>query len=388
MSYDEGLSFLHFAPTKIVFGSGALSELSSELEALGCERAMVVTDEDIAARTDMVERVKKALGRRFAGVYADVKPDSGVGIVDRGAAKAKELGADSLVSIGGGSSIDTAKAVAIVHTLGGSIRDHQGFQALSGATTPHVAIPTTAGTGSEVTRYAVIKDEDAQQKMLFGDFNIFPRVGILDPKLTVSMPAKITAGTGMDALTHAIEGVHSAQREPIADALSLHAIRLIRKHLPAAMKSPGDLSARGMMLLAAAMAGTSFDNAQVGLVHAIAHTVGARHHVHHGLANSIALPHVMRFNGDAVAEEYRAAGDAFGASTAGLSDEAAVDRIAAVIEAFAKECGLATRYREVGVPEDDLPKIAEVALTDGAIVYNSKPVSDVAEILPLLRACY
>ncbi|MBI5535920.1 MAG: iron-containing alcohol dehydrogenase [Deltaproteobacteria bacterium] len=388
MGYDTDLSFLHYAPVRIVYGAGSLSELPSELGNLGCERAMIVTDKDLAARTDLVERVKKVLGRRCAGVYAEVQPDSSVQIVDTGAAKAKELGVDVLVSLGGGSSIDSAKAIAIVHTLGGSIRDHQGFQGLTAPTTPHVAIPTTAGTGSEATRYALIRDEDSRQKLLFGDFHIFPRVGILDPKLTTGMPHIITAGTGMDALTHGIEGLHSAQREPIADALALHAIRLIRKHLPVAIKTPNDLLARGMMLLAANMAGTAFDNAQVGLVHAIAHTVGARHHVHHGLANSIALPHVMRFNGDAAAEWYRLAGDAFDVPTQGMSDEAAVDKIASAIEAFAAECGLPVRYRDVKVPESDLEAIAEVTLTDGAIVYNPKPVTDPAEILPVLRACY
>ncbi len=388
MPYDSDLSFLHYAPTKIVYGAGALSELGSELGNLGCERAMIVTDQVLATKTDIVERVRKTLGRRFAGVFPDVQPDSSVAIVDRGAARAKELGADSLVSVGGGSSIDSAKGIAIVHTLGGSIRDHQGFQGLSAPTTPHVAIPTTAGTGSEVTRYAVIKDEESRQKMLFGDFFIFPRVGILDPKLTTSMPAAIAAGTGMDALTHAIEGLHSAQREPIADGLSLHAIRLIRQNLATSIRNPNDLVARGMMMIAANMAGTSFDNAQVGLVHAIAHSVGARHHVHHGLANSIALPHVMRFNGDAVAEQYRAAGDAFGVDTRTLSDQAAVDRIANAIEAFAAECGLPVRYRDVGVPESDLAAIAEMSLTDGAIVYNSKPVTDPSEVLAVLRACY
>jgi alcohol dehydrogenase class IV len=388
MGYDTELAFLHYAPTRIVYGAGALSELPSELGNLGCERAMIVTDKDLAAHTDLVERVRKTLGSRCAGIWAEVEPDSSVAVVDGGAARARELGVDAFVSVGGGSSIDTAKAIAIVHTLGGSIRDHQGFQALSGATTPHIAIPTTAGTGSEVTRYALIRDEDSRQKMLFGDFHIFPRVGILDPKLTLGLPAKMTAGTGMDALTHAFEGLHSAQREPVADALALHAIRLIRANLPVVLKTPGDLLARGMMLVAATMAGTAFDNAQVGMVHAIAHTVGARHHVHHGLANSIALPHVIRFNGEAAAEWYRLAGDAFGVGTQGLGDEAAVDKIAHAVEAFARECGLPVRYRDVGVPESDLEAIAEVTLTDGAIVYNPRTVTEASEVMGVLRACY
>jgi alcohol dehydrogenase len=321
-------------------------------------------------------------------VFTEVKPDSSVDVVNRGAAKAKELGADAIVSIGGGSSIDTAKGIAIVHAFGGSLRDHQGFQGFSRPTTPHVAIPTTAGTGSEVTKVAVIKDEEAHQKLLFGDFHIYPRVAILDPVLTVGMPRAITAGTGLDALTHAIESMHAMQAEPIADALALHAIRLVTQHLPAALATPSDLHHRGQMLIAATIAGIAFDNAQVGLVHAIAHTVGARHGVHHGTANAIALPHVLRFNADVAAEAYRAVGVAMGIVTTAMNDIAAVDTVAKAIEKLVAEVGLPTRYRDAGVPESDLKKIAEVTLTDAAIVYNPKPVLEAAEVLGVLMAAF
>ncbi len=388
MRYASDLSFLHVSPTKIVFGPKSLAELPSELDGIGATRALVVTDEVLATKTDLVERVKKALGRRFAGVYSDVTADSGVGIVDRGAAKAKEFGVDLIVSIGGGSSIDTAKGIAIVHAFGGSLRDHQGFQGFTADTTPHVAIPTTAGTGSEVTKVCVIKDEDAHQKLLFGDFHLYPKVAILDPELTLGMPAMITAGTGLDAFTHAVEALHAMQAEPIADALALHAIRLVVHHLPAVMKEPASVLHRGQMLLAATMAGIAFDNAQVGLVHAIAHTVGARHRVHHGTANAIALPHVLRFNADVAAEAYREAGSAMGVETRGLPDVEAVDAVARAVERLVAGVGLPTRYRDVGVPEADLPAIAEVSLSDGAIVYNPKPVTEASEVLGVLRAAY
>lgn len=388
MSYGTDLAFLHFAPTRITYGIGVLSELQSELETIGCSRAMLVTDGVIATHTDLVARASKAIGRRLVGVFDGVMPDSSVSIVDRGAALATELGADALISLGGGSSIDTAKAIAIVHTLGGSIRDHQGFQGLSAPTTPHIAIPTTAGTGSEVTRYALVKDDLTGQKLLFGDFHIFPRVAVLDPTLTVGMPPAISAGTGVDTLTHAIEGLCSAQREPIADALALHTIRLVREHLLRVMAEPKNLVSRGMMLLAACMGGMAFDNAQVGLGHAIAHTIGARHHVHHGLANSIALPHVLRFNGDVAAPQIREAGEVFGVSTANVDDTLAVELVAQQIVQFTTACGLLQRYRDVGVPESDLEACAEVVLSDGAIVYNPKPVVDSSDVLTVLRACY
>ncbi len=388
MRYGGDLSFLYTTPTRIVFGAGCLSELASEVDGLGCTRAMVVTDGFLAHKTDLVERVKKALGRRFAGVFDGVEPDSSVAIVNRGAALAKELAVDVIVSIGGGSSIDTAKAIAIVLTEGGGIRDHQGFQGLSRATTPHIAIPTTAGTGSEVTKAAVIRDEEAGQKLIFGDNHIYPRVALLDPQLTLGMPPAITAGTGLDALTHAFESLHAMQAEPLSDALALHAIRLVARHLPRVMQAPDDVVARGHMLIASTLAGMAFDNAQVGLVHAIAHTVGARHHVHHGTANAIALPHVLRFNADVAAEAYREGGDALGVDTKGLTHEAAVDAIATAIGKLVADVGLPLRYRDVGVPESDLEAIAEMTLSDGAIVYNPKPVTEAAEVMTVLRAAF
>ncbi len=388
MAYGSDLSFLHFAPTKIVFGAGCLSELPSEVDGLAATRVVVVTDEFIAAKTDLLDRTKKVLGKRFAGVFSGVQPDSSVAICNEGARVARELGADALVSLGGGSSIDTAKAIAIVLTFGGGLRDHQGFQGFTRATTPHIAIPTTAGTGSEVTKAAVIRDEDAQQKLLFGDFHIYPRVALLDPQLTLGMPPGLTAGTGLDALTHAIEALHAMQAEPIADALALHAIRLIGAHLRVVMSSPSNIVSRGQMLLASTMAGMAFDNAQVGLVHAIAHTIGARHQVHHGTANAIALPHVMRFNADVAAEAYRAAGNSLGIDTHGMDERASVEKVATAVSALLADVGLPTRYRDVGVKEADLETLAELTLSDGAIVYNPKPVTEAAEVMTVLRAAF
>ncbi|MCC7539897.1 MAG: iron-containing alcohol dehydrogenase [Deltaproteobacteria bacterium] len=383
-------SFLHFAPTRVVFGLGAHKEAPLELRTLGKSRAMLVTDAMLAAKTDLVERVKKALGATCVAVFAEVQPDSPTSIVDRGAQLAREHGIDAIVSLGGGSAIDTAKGIAIAHTEGGSVLDHQGFQNLTRPTTVHLAIPTTAGTGSEVTRAAVLFDEKARQKLIYGDFHLFPRVAVLDPELTVGMPASITAGTGLDALTHAIEAMHSAQREPIADALALQAIRYVRRYLPTAVRAPNDLEARGKMLLAATMAGQAFDNAQVGVVHAIAHSVGAKRHVHHGTANAIALPHCIRFNADdpAAAEAYRDAAEAFEVAVDGLGPERAAHALADAVEAFVAEVGLPTRLRQVGVVEDDLRAIAEMSVTDASIVYNPKFAMDADLVLGIVQSAY
>src|SRR5438309_1229719 len=185
--------------------------------------------------TDVVARVEKALGARLGGIYDGVIPDTGVEVIDDGARLAKERGCDGIISVGGGSAIDTAKGMAIVLTEGGSIRDHQGSNRLARRQTPHISVPTTAGTGSEVSLYIVVKDHQRHEKMHFMEDRIIPDAAILDPSLTVGLPGSLTAATGMDALTHAIESYTSVNRNPISDGLALQAIRLIAEWLPRAV---------------------------------------------------------------------------------------------------------------------------------------------------------
>ena len=388
MAYDASLSFIYMNTTRVVFGPGCSRDVKEEVRALGCSRALVVTDSVLAKSTDVPSRIEKSLGDACAGVYSDVVPDSGVHLVDAGAAFARERGADCIVSVGGGSAIDTAKGIAIVLKEGGSLRDYEGFQVLKRKATPHVAIPTTAGTGSEVTYVAVIKDHEAHQKLLFGDYNIIPDTALLDPELTVGLPRGLTAATGMDAMSHAVESIHSQQNEPIADGLALHAIRLIREFLPRAVDDGKDLVARGQMLIASNMAGTAFSNAQVGLVHAIAHTIGARHGVHHGLANSILMPHVVRFNAAEIAGAYRPVAEALGFQVAGVSDEACAEEAARLLSALAARTGLPLTLSSQGVPESALPELAEATLADASIIYNGRAVLGADEVLEVLKAAF
>ncbi len=387
MEYPADLSFLFTCPTKVVYGAGTSADAPLELSGLGCRKALVVTD-GFLQKTDIVARIVKSLGDSCAGVFSEVPPDSDVHAVNAGAELGRARGADSIVSIGGGSVIDTAKGIAILLREGGSLLDYQGFQLLTRRQTPHLCIPTTAGTGSEVTYFAVIKDHANRRKLIFGDHHIIPDVAILDPSLTVGLPPVLTAATGLDAFSHGLEALTSAQREPMSDALGLHAMRLITRYLPAAVKNGADMAARGQMLIAATLAGAAFSNAQVGLLHAIAHVVGARHGIHHGTANAIAMAHVVRFNNDVVADRHRLAAEAVGVDVRGLSDEAAGLALARTISAFVSEVGLPLTFREAGVPEEDLAACAEAAMSDGAIVYNAKPVRDPSEVLGVLRAAW
>jgi aldehyde dehydrogenase (NAD+) len=388
MAYEADLNFVFHFTTRIVYGIGTVNDVALEVGALGCKRPVIVTDPVLASKTDLVDRVRKALGSLHVGTFSDVEPDSGVHVVNNGAAYATGVGADCLVSVGGGSVIDTAKGMAIVMKEGGSLMDYEGFQRLSRAQTPHVVIPTTAGTGSEVTYAAVIKDHERKQKLLFGDNHIIPNTAILDPKLTEKLPKLLTAATGMDALSHCLEAIHSQQAEPLADGLALHGLRLIREYLPRAVDDGADMLARGMMLQAATLGGAAFSNAQVGIVHAIAHTIGARHGVHHGTANALLMPACIRFNNSECAERYALVAEALGVDTRGMAPDAAGLAAADAITRLNERIGLPLRLRDVNVPESDLEKIAEVALSDGAIVYNPRIVTEVAEVMQILRDAY
>jgi alcohol dehydrogenase len=387
MPYDHELSFNFLTPTKVIFGLRATEEVRMEIRALGGERTLIVTDKGIV-QAGLLDRVKKALGDLCAGVFTEVPQDSGIRIVNRVAKFARGLKVDSLVSLGGGSVIDTAKGLAVLLKEGGKLEEYQGFQMLSRPQTPHVCIPTTAGTGSEVTFAAVVKDHERNQKVLLFDYHLAPNVAILDPQMVSGLPPRISAFTGMDAFTHAVEAAHSLQQQPIADALALHAIRLIMTYLPRSVQKGDDLVARGQMQIAATMAGMAFTNAMVGLVHAMAHSVGARFGVPHGVANAILLPHCMRYNIDACPDRYALVAEAMGVRKPGMSDQETSEAAVKAIEKLTKKIGLPGRLREVDVPKEGLKDCAELSLSDGSIVYNPKPVYEAEEVLKVYEAAW
>jgi len=387
MAYDADLSFVYINPTSVIFGNGTIRDAGLQVDALGGKRALVVTDKDLV-KIGLVEKLTAVLGDRCVGVFDEVIPDTGVHIIEKGAEYGRSVEADTVVSIGGGSPIDTGKGIAVLLKEGGKVADHAGLNNLTRPQTPHVVIPTTAGTGSESTYAAVIKDHEKKQKVLLVDRYIIPDVGILDPELTVGMPARLTGATGMDAFCHAIEAIHSMQAEPIADALALHAIRMIMEFLPRAVEDGSDIVARGQMLIAANIAGTAFSNAQVGVVHALAHSVGARFGVAHGIANAILLPHCMRFNNDTCPDRYALVARAMGLEVRGKSDTEAGEAAADGVQALNKKIGLPQCLRDEGVPEEGLEGLADLALSDGAIVYNPKFAMDADLLMEILRQAW
>jgi len=388
MAYTEDLNFIFSMPTKIIFGAGSIKELKPVLEERGLKRVLLVTDKVLREKKEIVGKAVEIIGDKLAGIFDEVIPDSGIHIVNSGGRVARELKVDSIVSIGGGSVIDTAKGIAILNAFGGKITDYDGFNILSERVTFHIAIPTTAGTGSEVTMAAVIKDHDAKRKLIFGDIHIIPDLAILDPELTLSLPPEITAATGMDALSHAIEAMHSQQREPFSDALSLHAIKLISTYLPVAYKNGNDIVARGQLLIASCLAGIAFSNAQVGLVHALAHVLGGKYGIPHGVANAIFLPYVMEFNLPECVDVYAEVSSALGIKRGSLSSEEYAKKGIEFIKNFVKELNLPSRLREVGVKKEDLEIMAEETLGDGCIVYNPRFAMDAGIVKSVLEIAY
>ncbi|HDP25652.1 MAG TPA: iron-containing alcohol dehydrogenase [Deltaproteobacteria bacterium] len=384
MGYDSDLSFNYFGPTKIIFGVDSSKDVEIEMSSLGGTKAIVVTDKGIID-AGLLEHIKAALGNKCVGIYSDIPQDTGVEVVDAGAEYARKQGADIVISVGGGSVIDTAKCMCILLTEGGKLRDFNGIQLLTRPQIPHLVIPTTAGTGSEVTTAAVIMDKEMGQKRLLVENHNVPRLAILDPKMTAKLPKLLTAGTGMDAMTHAVEALHSIQHEPITDGLAVHAIRLLARHLPTCIENGSDLVARGQVQIAATLAGWAFGNALVGIVHAMAHSIGAIAHVPHGLANGILLAECMQFNIESCPESYALVAEAFGVRERGMDDMAAAEAAVESMRAFTKTIQLPQRLSEVNVKEADIEKAAELALGDGSIVNNPRFILDSSEVLGIFK---
>ena len=377
--------YQHVDQTRVIAGRGLLESTGFEFMKEGAGRVFVVTDQVIRG-TGLVDKVEAGLvdgGLEVAGVFDDVPQDSSTHVCERCAEAAKEAGADSFLAVGGGSVMDTAKVADAVFTNGGTAREQEGFFLMPRANdgmgapepiAPLACIPTTAGTGSEVSMAAVIKDPDEKVKIEIADFPLFPRLAILDPESTRTLPAPIVASTGMDAMTHAIEGYVSADWSPHGDARALHALRLIRDNLVLAVEDPSNEEARGNMLVAASLAITI----QLGSVHAMSHPAGAHFGVPHGVANAIHLPHVIRFNaagGSDIANRYRDINELFGIESGG-SDDGIGDALASHVSSMTAQMGLPTRLSEVGVPESGIPALVEGAMGDGTSLLNPREPSE------------
>jgi alcohol dehydrogenase class IV len=387
--FKDYYQFAH--PTRVVAGRGMIETAGFEFAKEGATRPLIVTDQVIHG-TGLIDKVEEGVsggGLEVAGVFDQVPQDSSVEAVEACAQAAKSAGADSFLAAGGGSVMDTTKVANAVFSHGGGVLDYEGLYTLPrggdglGAplpVSPLACIPTTAGTGSEVSMGAVIKDPEQEIKVLIGDFPLFPRLALLDPESTRTLPRPIAAATGMDAMTHAIEAYTGPEWSPHGEAFCLQALRMIRDYLPVAVEDTSNEEARGNMLIAACLAivpgaaGTS----ALGAVHSMSHPAGAQYGVPHGVANAINLPHVIRFNaagGSDIADRYRDVNELLGIEVGG-SDSDVGDALASHVSGLVGRLGLPTRLSEVGVPEDGIPALVEGAMGDGTTLMNPREPSE------------
>ena len=383
-----------YCPVKILAGLKALEHLPAELAERGCRAPMVLTDKGVrqAGLVDHVALAFEEAGLSLDLVFDDIPPDSSTDVVEQIARQFREHSCDSLIAVGGGSVMDTAKAANILVSEGGeNLREYVGAGKLTRPLKPLVAIATTAGTGSEVTSIAVIKDTREQQKIPFQSSHLLPAVAVIDPRMTLTVPPAITAATAMDALTHAVEAFTCLAKNPISDAYASAAIRKIVTALPQVLAKPGNTSARLELAEAATMAGIAFSNSMVGLVHAIGHSVGAVCHLHHGTCMSLLLPYVLEYNFETIRDDLGdllplLTSDAAAATTApGDRAKASIQAIRDLRDRIFDATQLPRSLSESGkVDKSQFAKIADLAVDDGALMFN--PVeADRSDVLSILE---
>ena len=354
--------------TRVVFGEGALDRLGPLGRELGFTRTLIVADAGIVA-TGAVERAALLLSASgiVPAFFHDFGANPDTAMVESGRARAAEARIDSIVALGGGSSLDCAKGINFVLTNGGSMRDYRGHGKASRAMLPSIGIPTTAGTGSEAQSYALISDAETHVKMACGDEKAAFRVAILDPALTVSQPAAVTAVAGYDALSHAVEAYVTAKRTPASDLFAREAWRLLEPNYERVLRDPADVSARGAMLLGAHYAGAAIEMSMLGATHACANPLTAKYGTTHGIAIALMLPHVVRWNAEVVPDRYA------DLLRAGARNGDPGARLAGRLEDLARAGGLPRSLTEIGVAAEDLDALAADAATQWTGTFNPRP---------------
>ena len=375
-------------PTKIISGIGSTAEIIKELNDLHAKKVLLITDPGLVqagVAQQVVEMLKQAAVE--VEIFDAVEPDPSIQVATKAAEMAKNVKANVLIALGGGSAIDTAKSAALLVTNGGYLKDYAGVNKVVKPILPLIAVPTTAGTGSEVTIFAVMSDPEKQEKFTISGALIAPAVAVLDPLLTLKLPPSVTAFTGMDALTHAIEAFTSSIAQPATDALALSAIKLILKHLPVAVGRGDNIMARDGMLQASLLAGIAFNNAFLGLAHAIASPLGGHFHVPHGLANAVMLPYVMEYNLPTAVRRYAEIGRALGLQAVGDTPRAVAEKTVAAITQLARDINIPEKLSNIGAKEELLPLVARDALKSIQLKFNVRNASE-KEILVLLQKAY
>jgi alcohol dehydrogenase len=376
--------FGFYIPTVTLMGIGAHKQTGERVKMLGCKKPLIVTDKGIvkAGIAEKIADIVRKDAQAEVVIFDKTIPNPTDKNAHDGLEVYKKNGCDSIISLGGGSPHDCGKAVGILARNGGKIHDYEGIDRSAKPMPPFIAINTTAGTASEMTRFCIITDTRRKIKMAIVDWRVTPNVAINDPLLMAGMPPSLTAATGMDALTHAVEAYVSTIATPVTDACAIKAIELIAQHLRAAVANGGDMVARDGMAYAEYLGGMAFNNASLGHVHAMAHQLGGFYDLPHGVCNAILLPAVERFNLIAKMDRFVNVALAMGEYVDGLAPRAAAEKALDAIKTLSKDVGIPSGLKELGVKEADLKIMAENAQKDACGFTNPRcpSLNDVIQI--------
>lgn len=355
-----------FLPEESLFGAGCLSDLGDEILKRGLKKALVITDAQLV-KVGAAKKVTDILDQRSIAhaLFDGVQPNPTLQNVTDGVQAYRENGCDFLIALGGGSANDCTKAVGILLANGGDLHDYQGPDKSKKPSPPIMAVNTTAGTASEISRAYLITDEETQVKMIMKDRNCMAKIAVNDPELMRDLPAGLTAATGMDALTHAVESYVSTKAFPLTRRLAREAADCIFTYLPVAVSEPHNMEAREQMTYGQYMAGMSFGNGGLGLVHSMAHPLGAVYHLGHGICNAVLLPYVCEFNMQAAKERYAELARFLFPRAAGKNDEDACGVFLEEVNALSERIGTKVPLSSLGVKEEDIPMLARKAMDDG-----------------------
>ena len=371
-----------FCPVKVIAGHAALEHIPFELATLGAKRPLIITDKGVRANNLLIpiEDAFESADAVIAGIFDDVPPDSSLETVRKAAKLYRDQNCDAIIAVGGGSVIDTSKATNILVSEGGNdLLKYSGAHNLPKPLKPFFVIPTTSGTGSEVTMIAVVSDTEKNVKMPFASYYLMPHAAILDPRMTQTLPPHLTAMTAMDAMTHAVEAYTCMAANPISDAYATAAIKKISAHLFNVLDTPTDAQGRLELAQASTMAGIAFSNSMVGLVHSLGHSLGAVAHLPHGLCMNLFLPYVLEYNKEVNAERIAdlllplAGADIYAQTPAHLRADKTIAMIMTMRDRIYSLTKLPRTLSETGkISEAQLDEVAEKALNDGSIIYNPK----------------
>lgn len=382
------MSTYYFVPSRNVFGEGSVVETGELMKSLGGSKAMIVTDEFLASHpmTARIQKILKDAGVDSA-VFGKAEPNPKDTNVVEGEKFYHDNGCDCILSLGGGSSHDCAKGIGLVASNGGTIHDYEGVDKAAKDVVPLMAINTTAGTASEITRFCIITDTTRKVKMAIVDWRVTPKIAVNDPELMRGMPASLTAATGMDAMTHAIEAYVSTDANVLTDSAALMAVKMIYQYLPKVVANGSYMKARDKMAYAQYLAGIAFNNASLGYVHAMAHQLGGYYNLPHGVCNAILLPYVEEFNLIGNLNRFRDLAEAMGEKVQDLSTGDAAAKAIQAIRTISRQVGIPSNLKQLGVKPEDFETMAENAMKDVCCLTNPRKATK-EQIIEIYRRAY